>query len=59
MNRTIIFIITQSDLASMMLKITSESHSPRVLETTPTQYKKKKRPYKEYQCGTDQIPSEG
>ena len=48
MNRTIIYIITQSGIALMMLKITSESHSPRVLETTPTQYRKKRRPYKEY-----------
>ena len=50
----------QSMLASfrqlMMPKIASKSHSPHVLQTIPAK-QKKRRPCREYQCGTDQIPS--
>jgi len=42
----------------MMLKITNKSHDPRVLKTTPAQHRKRRRPYREHQCGTGQIPSE-
>ena len=42
----------------MMPKIVSKSHDPHVLKTTPVQHRKKRRPCREYQCGTGQIPSE-
>ena len=41
----------------MMSKIVSKSHNPYVLETTFVR-KKQRRPCREYQCGTSQIPSE-
>ena len=39
-------------------KIVIKSHSPHVFLTKPTQ-QRRGRPYREYQCGTSQIPSEG
>ena len=42
----------------MMSKITSKPHGPHVLETTSAQYGKKRRPYREHQCGTSKITSE-
>ena len=52
----------QSMLASlrqlMMPKIASKSHNPHVLQTILAK-QKKRRPCREYQCGTGQIPSEG
>jgi len=41
-----------------MLKIVSKLHSPHMLSTKPTQQRRRK-PYKEYRCGTSQIPSKG
>ena len=38
-------------------KITSEPHSSNTLDTRPAQHRK--RPYRKYQCDTDQSPSEG
>ena len=37
-------------------KIISELRSPHVLQTKPTK-QKQRISYREYQCGTDQIPS--
>ena len=42
----------------MMSKIISKPHGPHMLETTPAQYGKKRRPYREHQCGTSKITSE-
>jgi len=41
----------------MMLKIISKLHSPHVLLTKPVQ-QRRGRPYREYWCGTSQIPSD-
>ena len=41
----------------MMPKIVSKSYNPHVHETIPMK-QKQRRPYREYQCGTSQIPSE-
>ena len=38
-------------------KITSEPHDSNTLDTRPAQHKK--RPYREYRCGTNQKPFEG
>ena len=45
-----------------MLKTNGESHDPHVFETIPAQYKKKRkkrRPYREHECGTGQLSSKG
>ena len=42
----------------IMSKIVNKSHIPHVLETTLAK-QKQRRPYREYQCGISQIPSEG
>ena len=41
----------------MMPKIVNKSHNPYVLEITPAK-QKRRRPCREYWCGTGQIPSE-
>ena len=41
-----------------MPKIINESRSPHVLLIEPAKGKHRK-PHREYQCGTDQIPFEG
>ena len=38
-------------------KITSEPYDSNMLDTKPAQHRK--RPYREYQCGTGQRPSKG
>ena len=38
-------------------KITSEPYGSNTLDTKPAQYRK--RPYREYRCGTGQRPSKG
>ena len=37
-------------------KITNKLHGSNMLDTKPAQHRK--RPYREYQCGTGQRPSE-
>ena len=42
-----------------MQKIFSEPHGPHVLLKEPAKQKTQRRLYREYWCGTGQIPSEG